>query len=138
MTLPDGDDWRRLSRRAPPARRMGLQTRTMAVEWPQIRAQLDAGQPTPIGLVTVAAANPLQLGRNHQVLTYSYQVAGSRVSLQVYDPNSGPSDDVCIRFDTVAPHAGFTHSVNIGLPVRGFFLTPYSPAQPPAAVTRSR
>ncbi|HSR86149.1 MAG TPA: hypothetical protein VLM11_18380 [Streptosporangiaceae bacterium] len=137
MTLPDGDDWRGLSRRAP-ARRMGLQTRTMAAQWPQIRAQLDAGQPTAIGLVTVAGANPLQLGRNHQVLAYSYQVAGSRVSLQVYDPNSGPADDIYIRFDTVAPHAGFTHSVKIGLPVRGFFLTPYFPVQPPAAVTHSR
>jgi len=111
--------------------RRGLRARSMATEWPRIRARLDVGQPTPIGLVTVAGASPFQLGRNHQVLAYGYEVAGTKVTLHVYDPNSGPNDDVHIRFDTQAPDDGFAHSINIGLPVRGFFLTPYSPANPP-------
>jgi hypothetical protein len=115
MNLPDGDTVRR----------------SMVTQWPRIRTQLDAGHPTPIGIVTVAGANPLQLGRNHQLLAYGYQLAETQVTLHVYDPNSGPRDDVCIRFDTRAPDLGFTHSVNIGLPIRGFFLTPYSPAKPP-------
>ena len=108
-----------------------LQASSLHVHWPRIRAQLDAGQPTPIGIVTVAGASPFQLGRNHQVLAYGYQVAQTQVTLQVYDPNSGPADDVYIRFDTRAPDRGFAHSINIGLPVRGFFRTPYSPADPP-------
>jgi hypothetical protein len=69
-------------------------------------------------------------------LVYGYQLAGTEVTLQVYDPNSGPSDDVYIRFDPRAPGRGLTHSVNIGLPVRGFFVTPYSPAMPPAGTVR--
>jgi hypothetical protein len=117
MTLPDADTARR----------------TIA-QWPRIRARLDAGQPTPIGLVTVAGASPFQLGRNHQVLAYGYQFAGSQVTLRVYDPNSGPRDDVYLRFEPRAPDRGFAHSINIGLPVRGFFLTPYSPATPPGNV----
>ena len=52
-------------------------------------------------------------------------------SLRVYDPNSGPADDVCIRFDPAARATAFTHNLNIGWPVRGFFLVPYSPAAPP-------
>src|SRR5215469_13625043 len=136
MNLPDGDDGhRRLLHRRLLHRRLrhraGLRTRSLVVQWPRIRARLDAGQPAPIGLVTVTGANPLQLGRNHQVLAYGYHVAETRVTLHVYDPNSGPVDDVYIRFDTRAPGFGFTHTVNIGLAVRGFFLTPYSPANPP-------
>ena len=140
MNLPDDDIVRRA---AGPAgshrlmlRRRGLRVRSMGMQWPRIRAQLDAGHPTPIGLVTVAGASPLQLGRNHQLLAYGYRLARTEVTLQVYDPNSGASDDVYLRFDPRAPSLGFTHSVNIGLPVRGFFLTPYSPAIPPTGTVR--
>jgi hypothetical protein len=140
MNLPDGDILRRVARpagsRRPLLRRRGLRVRSMELQWPRIRAQLDAGHPTPIGIVTVAGASPLQLGRNHQLLAYGYQLAGTEVTLQVYDPNSGPSDDVYIRFDPRRPNLGFTHSVNIGLPVRGFFLTPYSPVIPPTGTVR--
>jgi hypothetical protein len=113
-----------------------LHARSIGLQWPLIRAQLDGGQPTPIGVVTVAGSSPLQLGRNHQVLAYGYQVAGTQVSLQVYDPNSGPADDICIRFDTQIPDRGFAHTINIGLPVRGFFRTSYSPASPPQTEER--
>jgi hypothetical protein len=136
MNVPDGDTARRVAR--PVRSRHGLRMRSVALQWPRIRAQLDGGQPAPIGLVTVAGASPLQLGRNHQVLAYGYQLGESQVTLQVYDPNSGPKDDVHIRFDPRAPGLGFTHSINIGLPVRGFFLTPYSPATPPGIVSPER
>ena len=142
MNVPDRDTARRVagtvgSRRIV-LKRSGLRVRSMAIQWPRIRAQLDAGQPVAIGLVTVAGRSPLQLGRNHQVLAYSYQLAESQVTLEVYDPNSGRNDDVYIRFDPRSPGLGFTHSINIGLPVRGFFLTPYSPATPPGNVSPER
>jgi hypothetical protein len=136
MNVPDGDAGQRAVKLG--RSRLGLRMRSMAIQWPRIRAQLDAGKPAAIGLVTVAGPSPLQLGRNHQVLAYGYQLAESQVTLQVYDPNSGPNDDVYIRFDPRAPGLGFTHSINIGLPVRGFFLTPYSPATPPGIVSRQR
>lgn len=133
-----------------------LARRTVARQWPRVRALLDSGQLASLGLVTVASANPLLLGRNHQVLAYGYTIDGPVVTLAVYDPNSGPDDGVRIRFSTAggsgprgsgvtpgstaspqastarASTAGFAHSINIGWPVRGFFLTRYTTARPPA------
>jgi hypothetical protein len=80
----------------------------------------------------VASANPLLLGRNHQVLAYSYDQAGAEVTLLVYDPNSGPDDAVAIRFSTAPPVGPFTHNIAVTWPVRGFFLTRYTSAEPPA------
>jgi hypothetical protein len=109
-----------------------LAERTIAQRWPAVRALLDQGQPAPLGVVTVGAASPLLLGHNHQVVAYAYGQAGAEVTLRVYDPNSGPDDAVAIRFSTAAPAAGFAHNLAIGWPVRGFFLTSYKPAAPPA------
>ncbi len=134
MTLPDADTMLRLGTPLVLPRH-GLRTRSVAVHWPRIRALLDAGQPAALGVVTVASANPLQLGHNHQVLAYAYTTAGTEVTLHVYDPNSGPADDVCIRFDPAAGRLpGLSHSIDINGPVRGFFLTRYSPATPPRTV----
>lgn len=104
-----------------------LTRRTISHQWPRVRALLDAGQPAPIGLITVASANPLLLGHNHQVLAYGYAVSGPEVTLAVYDPNSGPDDSVVVRFSA----AGFAHTVSIGWPVRGFFVSSYRAARPP-------
>jgi hypothetical protein len=112
--------------------------------WPAVRASIDAGVPVALGLVTVASANPLLLGANHQVLAYGYSVTGTQVTLRVYDPNSGPDDAIWIRFDARGPAsrtgpggpggaATFAHNLDLRLPVRGFFLTRYRPARPPTA-----
>ena len=108
--------------------------RSIHGQWPRIQASLDAGQPAALGIVTVATAWPGALGRNHQVLAYGCAIAGSTVSVRVYDPNSGPDDDVRISFRTAGPASRpvFEHNLRIGWPVRGFFLTGYSPAVPPA------
>jgi len=92
---------------------------------------LDAGVPAALGVVTVASANPLLLGGNHQVLAYGYETAGSVVILHVYDPNVGPDDSVRIRFDTAAKPTMFAHNLGLQRPVRGFFFTRYKPASPP-------
>jgi hypothetical protein len=111
----------------------GLGWRTIGQHWPRVRASIDAGRPAALGVVTMASAWPGVLGRNHQVLAYGYDVSGSMVTVRAYDPNSGPSDDVRIRFDAAAPDQGtvFEHNIGIRWPVRGFFLTAYSPAAPP-------
>jgi hypothetical protein len=133
MNLPAGDTLLTLHR-MPLLTARGLSWRTIAKHWPRVRTSIDAGQPAALGLVTMATANPLALGHNHQVLAYRYAVAGSQVTLSVYDPNSGPADNVRIRFDTAAPARArsFDHSINIGWPVRGFFVTGYRPALPPS------
>jgi len=108
-----------------------LARRTISRQWPPIRALLDDGRPAPLGVVTVASPNPLLLGRNHQVLAYGYTVDGPAVTLALYDPNSGPDDGIVIRFSTAGGFGGFGHTINIRWPVRGFFLTRYTPAKPP-------
>jgi hypothetical protein len=132
MNLPDGDASLTVFGRSVVSQR-GLARRTIEEEWPGVRASLDAGVPAALGLVTVASANPAQLGRNHQALACGYQVAGTEVTVQVYDPNRGQDDGVCIQFDTADSTAAtaFRHNLNIGYPVRGFFLTAYSPVMPP-------
>ncbi len=108
-----------------------LASRTIARQWPAVKALLDRGRPAPLGVVTVASASPLLLGHNHQVVAYGYRQVRDEVTLRVYDPNTGPDDTVAVRFSTAAPAAGFAHNLAIGWPVRGFFLTSYTPADPP-------
>lgn len=142
MNLPDGDSpltvlGRPLISRPlvsrPPAGRRGLSRRTIEQEWPRVKDRLDRGVPVPLGLVTVASVSPGQLGRNHQVLACGYRLAGQRVTVEVYDPNSGQDDGVHIQFGTSGPAgaATFRHNINIGWPVRGFFRIAYSPVTPP-------
>jgi hypothetical protein len=136
MNLPDGDrqvtaDGHHLFTQR------GVSRRTVAVQWPRMKASLDAGIPAVLGVVTVASANPAQLRHNHQVLAVGYALSGlsgSEVTVRVYDPNSGPDDNVCIRFGASpgSRATAFSHNLSLGWPVRGFFLAAYSPAIPPA------
>jgi hypothetical protein len=132
MNLPDGDVRITASGR-PVLTWHGLSWRTIATCWPRVRARLDGGVPAALGLVTVASPNPAKLRHNHQVLAFGYTMSGSEVTLRVYDPNSGPADDVWIRFDAAFPRraAAFSHNLNLGWPVRGFFVAGYSPRTPP-------
>jgi len=136
MNLPDADATRQRRSGAYQLTVRGLRWRTVSQEWPAVRASIDSGTPAALGVVTVATAWPGSLGRNHQVLAYDYSMSGSVATVAVYDPNSGPDDRVRIVFDTgsgpvAAGQAGFEHNLSIAWPVRGFFLTAYSPAAPP-------
>ena len=57
------------------------------VEWPAIRRDLDAGSLATVGLVKVVSLDPNQLGLNHQVVAYGYDLDGTIVTLRIYDPN---------------------------------------------------
>jgi hypothetical protein len=131
MGLPDGDHVIRLFGRQVLARR-GLGRRTVRVEWPRIRKDLDRGRPVPLGVVTVASRNPKDLALNHQALAIGYEVDGPRVKVRVYDPNSGRRDDVAITMDTSAPPGPvpFDHNLGLQRPIRGFFRVAYTPRTP--------
>jgi hypothetical protein len=134
MNLPDADSsFKVMGRRVITER--GLAWRTIKAQWSQIKLDLDRGIPVPLGIVTVASAKASDLGHNHQVLCYGYDVAGPEYTVRVYDPNSGQRDDVGITFDASAPgrRTLFSHTLRIGVPVRGFFRTAYTPGSPPAA-----
>lgn len=132
MNLPDGDSHLDLlGRHLLPEH--GVRYRTVAGQWPRLRARLDRAAPVPLGLVTVASTNPARLRHNHQALAFGYLTSGSEVLVRVYDPNSGPDDGVAIRFDTspAARATQFQHNLKLDWPVRGFFVSRYSPAVPP-------
>jgi hypothetical protein len=112
----------------------GVWWRTAAEEWPKVKADIDAGHPSCLGIVAVRSANPVDLGRNHQVLAYAYEQDGHHVILSLYDPNADldAADAVRVSFDAGQPsQAGPIHSnIDIADPVRGFFRLPYTPADP--------
>jgi len=108
-------------------------------EWPIIRADVDAGHPSPICLVTVKSLWPGDLGTNHQVLVYGYEASGHDVVLHVYDPNSEKDDNVRMSFNDgdVSDRILVTHNVDVTddddghrLPIYCFTRMDYSYRQP--------
>jgi hypothetical protein len=67
--------------------------RTREKEWPRIRADIDAGRLSMVGLVRHTGLNPFNLAQSHQVLAFAYEVAGDAVTIRIYDPNCPGRDD---------------------------------------------
>ncbi len=85
--------------------RHGTFSRTVTSSWPHVRADIDAGHPSPLGLVTMHTADLRQIGKCHQVLAYGYRIDDAQaVTLSIYDPNTGldTADDVWISFNAGA------------------------------------
>jgi hypothetical protein len=99
-------------------------------EWPRVRAGIDTGQPTVLGLVRTAALSPWALGRNHQVLAWAWETAPGRITIRVYDPNHPNRDDVELRVTVTAHEAQpwrdrISLEQSTGEPLLGFFRQPY-------------
>lgn len=108
----------------------GRSWRMVVEEWPGIKADLDAGHLCPLGLVLVKSADPGQLGHNHQVLAYGYDISGDQVSVCIYDPNA-PSDD-SVRLSFLVSHPDVTKDVVCnGSKVYAFFRSRYAFETPP-------
>lgn len=104
----------------------------MANEWPKIRADIDAGHPSPLGLVRIKSTNPMDLKHDHQVLAYGYDVQGSAVTLRIYDSNHPGRDDVTMSLDIADPARPISVSVSPpGPAVYAFFRIGYTRAAPP-------
>jgi hypothetical protein len=102
-------------------------------EWPPIRAELDAGRLVPMGLVRVVDRDPRQLGRNHQVLAYGYELDGSALTVRIYDPNVPGGDDVTLALDISNPMAVVMPRYSApGPAVVCFFRAPYRAIDPVA------
>ena len=118
--------------------RPGIARKTIVDEWAtRIRPELDAGRLCSLGLVTTSSTNPADLGKNHQVLAYGYDIDdANRLDLLVYDPNTSASgaDKVRISLGIAYPARAtpITHNVAIGEAIRGFFRVDYSPHDPSA------
>jgi hypothetical protein len=108
----------------------GRSWRMVVEEWPQIKADLDAGRLCPLGLVLVKSADPTRLGANHQVLAYGYDLAGDDLSLRIYDPNAPLDDTVRVKLSLARPDASKTVTCG-GTQIHSFFRSKYTFAAPP-------
>lgn len=88
----------------------GLAHKMIKDEWPTIKADIDAGMPSPMTIVGPPGCGALDipgiivaLGRSHQVLAYAYGIDGNRVELRIYDCNDPDNDHSTLAFDIGDP-----------------------------------
>ncbi len=72
-------------------------------EWPKVRADIDGGRLSPLGLIKVKSWNPVDLACNHQVTAYGYEFERTRLTLHLYDPNQPDDDGVTMSLDIADP-----------------------------------
>jgi hypothetical protein len=105
-------------------------------EWPRLRDCVDRG-PCPVAWVHVRSIDPFQLGQNHVVLAYRYEVDGPVARVYVYNPNVvGSTSDgqwFSFRVDSVRALDRVTRSHG-GKQILCFFPLEYAAAEPPAAI----
>jgi hypothetical protein len=97
----------------------------------RIRADLDGGQLSMIGLVRVVSLDPQLLGHNHQVVAYGYDLSGSALSIRIYDPNWPGDDTISISLDISDARGAIAPTwskQDAGLVC--FFRAPYTPVVP--------
>lgn len=99
-------------------------------EWPRIRADLDAGHASTLGLIRVGGVSPWSLSRNHQVLAFAAHDEPTQLRIAIYDPNHPGRDDVELVADIDPDPARPWHErvrlrQSTGEPLLGFFRQPY-------------
>jgi len=108
----------------------GVHERTVYEELPRLRQAIDQGRPVP--LVLIHARDLANIGLNHQVVAYGYDVEAGGMKVYLYDCNH-PGEESTLVSDGVTP--GFTQtcpSRQCSEQWRGFFVHPaYTPALPP-------
>ncbi|HTW85420.1 MAG TPA: hypothetical protein VMD91_15230 [Candidatus Sulfotelmatobacter sp.] len=125
----------------------GLSKRMIETEWPAIKADIDAGRPSPLSLVAKPWCGPgdvkgiiAALSESHQVLAWAYDLdAQNNLTLKVYDPNDPFNNDAEIRMNVGGPT---TETIAISCPsisqhlngaqIRGVFRSAYGLKDPSA------
>ena len=109
---------------------------TVNDEWPDIQADLDSGQPCPLGLIKVQSSNPFNVGDNHQLLAYGYDFDENSgdLSVRVYDPNCPDIDQVIAALNLADRNNPSRLTYSADPAGRGFFRTSYAPADPSDAL----
>ncbi len=99
----------------------------------ELKTRLDAGIPTPIGLVYISSKETWEIWQNHQVLAVNYTEEDGVMHIQVYEPNYPRRNDVFIKCWPDG-RGGLKSAQLMGEKskhVRGFFTMPYEPMKPP-------
>lgn len=98
----------------------------------ELKPRLDAGIPTPIGMVYISSKETWQIWQNHQVLAVNYTEEDGLLRIQIYEPNYPRRNDVFIQ--CWSDERGGLKSVQMmgdkSKHVRGFFTMPYEPMMP--------
>jgi hypothetical protein len=97
-------------------------------QWPSIQRDLDAGHPVPLGLIKVKSSDVGDLGKNHQVLAYGYDLDGTDLTIYVYDPNYPDRDDIRLLLSIAQPSSptSVTYAAPLPETVYCFFRTDYT------------
>jgi hypothetical protein len=141
MSTPDEDSW--FIR--------GVTSIIARQEWPRIKGDIDAGRPSPIGLVggdrkrvTDITGKISTLGHCHQVLAYAYELDDDKyLTLRVYDSNDPGADDSTIEISLASVDRAaelstprITSHISGHGTFRAFFRhSYYTAAAPPAGVS---
>lgn len=99
-------------------------------EWPKIKADIDSGHLSPMALIEVKTLDPTQMGHNHQVLAYGYDLNGSDLTIHLYDPNSPNSDGVTLTLNISDPQHTTDVTFSSGSSVWCFFHPDYQFSTP--------
>jgi hypothetical protein len=101
-------------------------------EWPKVQADLDGGHLSTLGVIKVKSLDPTQIGLNHQVAAYGYDLDGTNLTLYVYDPNFPNNDRMTLSLSLANPFQPTPVTYASGESVYCFFRTDYSPDTPVA------
>jgi hypothetical protein len=104
-------------------------------EWPKIKSDIDIGILSPLGLIELKSLDPFQMGNNHQVLAYRYELNGNDLDILVYDPNELNNDNVTITLNIGDPQHTTQVNYSTGSTVYCFFRVDYSFSSPPSSPT---
>ena len=98
-----------------------------------IRQDIDAGILSPMALIRIKSHDPFDMGHNHQVLAYGYELESELSGmLYVYDMNC-PGVGQTMAFDLRGDRLTAVESCpREGNPLRGFFCEIYVPGTPPS------
>ena len=103
-------------------------------EWPKIKAVIDSGRLCPISLIEIKSLDPTQMGMNHQVLGYGYDLDGTDLTIHLYDPNEEDDDTVTMSLSIADPQHT-TSVTNSAVPTVWCFFSPdYAFSSPPPNV----
>jgi hypothetical protein len=113
------------------------------IEWPSIKADIDAGRPAPLALVAPPRADVLglaglgtALGNSHQVLAWRYDLDGAgNLVLSVYDCNDPANDGSQIAMNVADPTRPIAISAPrisaiLGNEIRALFRSAYAQKDP--------
>jgi hypothetical protein len=97
---------------------------TVRAAWPAVRADIDAGRLSMVGLVRRSGFAVGAPDFGHQVVAYRYASSPQRVVIGVYDPNHPGDDSVELVLER-APEGTISLAQSTGEPLLGLLALPW-------------